>query len=293
MRKAAIGLCAWLTLTGQLAVAQEKEASPPGEAQAPPAEAPAEPPAAEAPGAERPAEASPAAEAAGPMDARQLWKDILVVPRRHVLKRRRVEIMPTYNVTLNDPLIRHHGLGGALNVYLSEALFLGLEGTYYLNDSVKDPRSRYYLLGLQQRVIPSVNRYVFSALLDFGYVPIAGKFTLFGRPIGHWELYIAAGGGVFMSEVLPRDPASEAFSNISVAILLPGVGARAWLGKYFALDFYLKDYLFLDKLEASNRTSEQKAEMAKANAETRLTPNLVFGLGISIFLPGFEYKLPR
>ena len=66
---------------------------------------------------------------------------------REVLKRRRLEIMPTYNVTMNNGLVRHHGLGGQVNFYMSESLFIGVEGTYY----AKQILDRYYLIGVDHR----------------------------------------------------------------------------------------------------------------------------------------------
>jgi outer membrane beta-barrel protein len=285
MKRAAFGLCAWLVLASQAAMAQTPGGDEPA---APPAD---EPPAAEPPSAEAPKEGdvqTPVEQAkAGTADK---YGDVFIVPRRPVLKRRRVELMPTYNVTINDPVIRHHGFGAELNIYLSEAFFIGVEGTYY----AKQLTDRYFLLGVDQRVLPSVNHYVWSALLDFGYVPIHGKFTFFNSSIVHWEVYIQAGVGVFQSEVIPRDPANTGFSNYLIAGLLPGIGTRMWLSRWFAIDAYIKNYIFADQLEPTNRIPGETSDMAASRAESQFTFDLTFGLGISIFLPpGFEYKTLR
>jgi outer membrane beta-barrel protein len=303
MKRAAIGLCACLAsvpmLGGRYALADEKEAQPPGGEQ--PAEAPAEAPAAEPPAAEPPREGQTKTplEEAKPGAATR-WQDIFVVPRRPVLKRKRVELIPTYNVSFNNSLIRHHGFGGMLNVYLSEAFFIGLEGTYYL----KQLTDRYYLLGVDQRVIPSVNRYVWSALLDFGYIPLHGKFTFFNSSIAHWEVFASLGVGVFQAEVIPRDPANGGFSKYLVSGQI-SLGSRLWLARWFSIDIYVKDYLFNDQLEPVTRVAGDTPDpvtgkctaasgCASDNAESRFTNNVVFGVGVSLFLPpGFEYKLPR
>jgi outer membrane beta-barrel protein len=285
MRRAAIGLCAWLAFAaGQAAWAQEKDAEPP-----------AEEPAAEPPAAEPPSESpeKEAQKASTPLEevkpGTKNWQDILVVPRRAVLKRRRLEFMPTYNVTINNGVVRHHGFGGSLNFYLSEALFIGLEGTYY----VRQLQDRYFLLGLDQRVLPSVNRYIWSAFLTFGYVPIHGKFTLFNRAIGHWDVYAQLGLGVFQSEIIPRDPASEGFSSFLISGMV-GIGSRLWLSRWLGIDVYVKDYMFADQLEPTSRTPGESGEQAKSRAESQFTFNIVFGVGLSIFLPpGFEYKQMR
>ena len=299
---------AWLAvplialLGGPVAHAQTKEAEPPA----------AEPPAGEPPASEPPATAPPAtapeqpsgeapkegevvtpSEQAGPPT--QAWSDIFVVPRRHVLKRRRLEIMPTYNTTLNSSMIRHHGFGGALNFYLSESLFIGVEGTYYLH-KITD---RYFLIGVDQRVLPSVNQYNWSAFLDFGYVFASGKFTLFNNAIVHWDTYVSGGVGVFQTEIIPKNPADNGFSSIRIAGLLPGIGTHMWLNKWFALDAYFKDYIFADLLEPNTRTPNDCPDPknncpAAKSAQSQFTFNMVFGVGFSIMLPaGFDYKTPR
>ena len=225
----------------------------------------------------------------------QAWKDIGVLPRRPVLKRYRVEIMPTWNVTLNNPMVRTHGFGGQLNLYLSEALYIGLEGTYYQSQVL----DRYYLVGLDQRVLPSINRYIFSAFLEFGYVPIHGKFTLFNKAVLHWEAYIAGGVGIFQSEIIPRDPANTSFKNILISGLLPAFGLRLSVNRWFALDTYIKSYLFADKLEPTARTTGDCVKGGDCPAKGNAVPapfaaNFVFGLGVTFFLPPkFEYKTPR
>ena len=290
-------LCAWLAamMCGPLALAQDKEATPPGgdEAQ-PPAEAPAEPPTGEPPldsGATTPSEAVP-----------QLApQEIFAIPRRMALRRRRVEFMPTYNVTINNPLIRHHGVGGAFNIYLSEALFLGLEGTYYIRQPTS-PSDRYFLVGADQRVIPSVNQYNWSAFLDFGYVFAHGKFALFNSAVVHWDTYIMGGVGVLSTQIIPRDdPGSkDIFTNLPVfAGLLPGIGTRIWLNRWLALDAYIKNYIFADQLEPPTRVAgdcdpSHNCDKAKERAQSQFTFNVTFGVGLSIFLPpGFEYRTPR
>lgn len=282
-------------------MAQDNEAQPPGGSEAtPPGEEPAQPPVAQPPGAEAPA-TTPAPKAQAPAEEAKAgpgskWRDIYVVPRRSVLKRYRVELMPTYNVTLNNPVIRHHGVGGELRFYLSEALFIGVEGTYYAKQlSEPNGHSRYYELGSQLRVVPSVNRYVWSLFLDFGYVPITGKFTLFNSKVFYWEAWISAGFGILQTEVVTRNPADEGFTNFPLfAGLLPGFGTRLWFTRWLALDAYIKNYIFADKLEPTARPPGMTGEQAKDKAVSSFTFDVVFGVGVSFFLPpNFEYRTMR
>lgn len=320
MRRSANRLCVWtatalaLCSTGKPAYCAEEQVPAGGEA-------PAEPPAAEPPAALP--SSTPAAEVANaptPTDKVRLqgerWKDIVVLPRRYVLKSRRVELMPMYQFNLSNPLMRNHGVGGQLNFFLSEALWLGLSGSYYFPQQSNGPTGTYFLIGAQDKVLPAVNKLVFSALLDFGYVPAHGKFALFNRHIMHWEGYVTAGVGAFMSEVVPVKPSDPAFKNISV-IFDVGIGSRLFLTRWMALNAFLKLYGMPETFEPVNKAGYTRdgagcqqyvkgtmpgspefedgyATCRKENGNQTITFDAVFGLGLSFFLPPkFEYKLAR
>jgi outer membrane beta-barrel protein len=248
---------------------------------------------------------------------KQRWDDIAVLPRRYSLKARRVELAATYHFSFNNPLIRNHGVGGQINYYLSEALWLGVEGDYYFPQQSNDSTGAYFLTGAQDKVLPAVNKLVFSSLLDFGYVPAYGKFALFNRAIVHWEGYVTAGVGVFMSQVIPVKESDPAFNNIS-AIFKVGVGSRLFLTRWMALNSFLTLYGYPDTFEPVANVSYNRdpngacasyytgltagtpqfesayASCRKANGNTTLVLDVTFGLGLSFFLPPkFEYKLPR
>jgi outer membrane beta-barrel protein len=261
-----------------------QEPTPPGSEPTPPGAEPT-PPGAEPtpPGAEP---TPPGAEGAKPAAAEGKkslgalsWSDILTVPRRPILKYHRVEIMPTYNVSFNSSTYRHHSLGAALNFFLSEALAIGLEAAYVQPQQLE----HYFLRGLDDRVLPSVNRYWWNAFANFSYVPVYGKFALFNRWIIQWEAYIQAGLGVIESEWIPRDPAnpSQTFFNVSGNL---GLGLRTFISKWLAFHVYVKDYLFGDKFEPTSGTEPV----------SQFVQHVVFGVGLGLFLPtNFEYKYLR
>lgn len=329
MRRLAIRLCLW-TATALAFCSTGR----PAFGQAPPAggEAPAAPPAGE-PAAEPPREepaglppsssitTSEVAAARTPTDAVQLqgerWRDIMVLPRRPVLKSRRVELVPMYHFSFNNPLITSHALGAQINYFLSEALWLGVHGQYYIPQQSNTPAGSYFLIGAQDKVLPAVNKLVFSALLDFGYVPAYGKFALFNRTVIHWEGYVTLGVGVFMSEVIPVKRNDPAFQNLS-AIFDVGVGSRLFLTRWLALNAFLKLYGYPDTFEPVANSSftrdpnggcstyftglqagspafaDKYAQCRKDKGSTSLALDVVFGLGLSFFLPPkFDYKLQR
>jgi len=212
----------------------------------------------------------------------------VVVPRRKILKYHRFEFIPTYNVTINNPLYRHHGFGGIVNFFLSETFNIGLEGTYYQQQQ----QEHYFLRGLDDRVLPSVNRYWWSAALNFGYVPFYGKFALFDKAIAQWEGYIGAGVGLMQTEWIPRDPVNRARTNFPVVPWHLDIGFRLFLTKWLTVHAYLKDYMLIDNLEPSVRMDTAGSELPKG--ESNFIQNIVFGVGVGMFLPtSFEYKYTR
>ena len=219
------------------------------------------------------------------------WKDILVVPRRPILKYHRVELVPTYNVSIANTLVRTHGFGGIVNYFLSETLALGIEGNY-LQPQLLD---HYTIRGIQDRVLPSVNRYVWNASLDFSYVPVYGKYALFNRYILQWEAYIEAGIGGMESQWISRNPADKNATNFLVQGHI-GVGTRLFLTKWLVIHAYLKDYLFADKYEPADRAlqPDPTAVPPSNTFSSRFVQNVVFGVGVGMFLPtSFDYKYTR
>jgi outer membrane beta-barrel protein len=300
-RASLVALCAAAFLCGYVHTARAQEPTPPAGEPAPPGSEPAppagnepSPPGAEptAPGTEPTPPGGTAATTAEQGEKGKLgsisWRDIVTVPRRPILKYHRVEFIPTYNTTINNSLYRHHGFGGVVNFFLSETLNLGLEGTYY----VPQQQEQYFLRGLDDRILPSVNHYLWSANLNFGYVPFYGKFALFDRWIFQWEGYVQAGLGVIQTEWITRDPADRSATNYDIQWHVD-VGMRMFLTKWLAIHAYLKDYMFVDSLEPSSRGSAV-GSAPPPKGDSQFIQNLVFGVGVGMFLPtGFEYKYTR
>ena len=297
-RASVVALCAALAMCGSARMARAQEPTPPASEPTPPGSEPT-PPASEPtpPGAEptlpgtepTPPGTAPAAAEQGEKGklGSISWRDIITVPRRKILKYHRVELIPTYNTTINNSLYRHHGFGGIINFFLSETLNIGVEGTYYIPQQLE----HYFLRGLDDRVLPSVNKYVWSATVNFGYVPIYGKFALFNRYIFQWEAYIDLGIGAMQSQWIPRDPANDTTSNF-LAQGHVGLGTRLFLTKWLVIHAYLKDYLFADKYEPLNRTGT--ALPPENTFVDKFVNNVVFGVGVGMFLPtGFDYKFTR
>jgi outer membrane beta-barrel protein len=216
------------------------------------------------------------------------WQDIVVVVRKPFLKVSRIELSPSWGVTMNDNIIRHVQLAGALNYYLTDVLAVGIEGQYY----VKSLREPFDLVARQARRLPTVNKYNFGAALNFHYVPIYGKFAVLDKHIISWETALTAGVGFTQSEVLPRDPALQAFKN---NLITPNVGAsmRFFISRFLTINAGIRDYVFVDKFESVNRT-EPNGDIAKGDADSALVNNIMFQAGVSFWFPmSFEYTTFR
>jgi outer membrane beta-barrel protein len=219
------------------------------------------------------------------------WKDIIVVIRKPFLKVRRTELYPMVGTTMNDNMIRHETIGGEFAYYLTDVLAIGVEGQYYVH-SFQEP---YDLVARQARRLPTVNQYNWSTALDFHYVPVYGKFAVLDHRLITWEAYFTAGIGVGQSEVVPRDKAFPGFTNL---LIEPNLGAnmRFFLAKWLTVNLGIRDYLFIDKYEPTNRSATMNATAAdaQAHADSAFVNNIMFQIGLSFWLPtSFDYTTFR
>jgi outer membrane beta-barrel protein len=238
-----------------------------------------------------------AAEAAAPPppvkagDRLESWQDVVVVVRKPFLKAGRFELQPLFQVTLNDNMIRHYAPTAQLTYWLTDVLGVGVEGQYYTHfDTFLEAHD---LVKEDYRRLPTLNEYKFGAALDFHYVPIYAKFAVWNKYMVHWEGMFTIGVGVTESSVLPRDPALPGWDNFNIT---PNVGfqLRVFLASWITFNISVKDYIFVDKFESVMRTADMTVDQAKDNATSQLINNIMFGVGVSLWLPPtFQYTTFR
>jgi hypothetical protein len=236
-----------------------------------------------------PEEPEPPAAAAAAAPSHVSWQDVVVVMRKPFLKQGRLELQPSWNVTLNDNMIRHHAVNGQLIYWLTDVLAVGVEGQYFTRFGFLGPHE---LVATAYRRLPTLNEYDFGAALNFHYAPIYAKFAMFNRFLVHWEGMFTAGVGIVQSRVLPRDSNFPGWTNLLIA---PNIGfqARVFVTDWITLDLGVKDYIFVDKFESVNRRMAD-LEDAKANATTQLINNIMFTAGFSFWIPtSFQYTTFR
>ena len=292
MKRAAVSLFVWCAISGWAAAGHAKRggakaAPPPPAAEPAAAEAgeKAAPAAAEKAGGEAPAaEEKEAAvnEALEPDENKPgkveeegqgkpvklttaSWQDIVVVPRKPFLKGGRLEMAPFFGMSINDNLIRHFAFGADINFFLSDVLWIGVQGEYF----VKSFTERDELIGLQYNRIPTLNRYLYGAALNFGYVPVYGKFALFNKWIVPWEIYASAGAGWTRSQVIPRNPGDLGWNN-DLLTVNGAVGSRFFLFDWLTVNFCVRDYVMPDKFEPTMRAPTESLAAVKARADSTI-----------------------
>ncbi len=224
------------------------------------------------------------------------WADIVVVPRKAFLKSFRLELQPLVGITVNDNLIRHYVFGADLNFFLSDVIWIGLEGQYYIHQLTNQEE----LVGSEYNRAPTLNQYLYGGSFNFGYAPIYGKFALFNRSILSWEIWATAGVGATFTQVIPRDPANDnlIFKNTDLTGNV-GIGSRFFLTDWLTVNFALRDYIIADHFEPKPDGLQAMptittAQEAKDRSQSELVQNLVFYVGVGFYLPTkFQYKTPR
>ncbi|MCB9558701.1 MAG: outer membrane beta-barrel domain-containing protein [Deltaproteobacteria bacterium] len=213
------------------------------------------------------------------------WKDVVVVQPKAFLKRRRVELTPFYATTVNDTLIQHSAIGLELNYFITDILNIGVLGMYYVSNVLdQEFYTRHHF-----NVVPTLNRYLYTATLNMGYVPIYGKFDIFNYWILHYEVFATGGVGVTGTEIIPRKLENEAFTNIALTFQV-GIGGRIFVNKWLALQVAFRDFMMLDKFEPRGRTQRvvedpTTGQNVKDAAETSFINNAVLTFGAAVYFP--------
>ncbi len=217
------------------------------------------------------------------------WQDIVVVPRKAFLKGGRLELAPFTGISINDNLIRHYAFGADINYFLSDVLWIGAQGEYF----IKAFTEREDLIGLQYNRIPTMNRYLYGAAFNLGYVPVYGKFALVNKSIIPWEIFASGGVGWTRSQIIPRNPGDLGWNNDLLTANV-ALGTRFFLFDWMTVNFTFRDYIMADKFEPTTRNPNDSVDMVKSQAESKIVQNVMFYAGVGMYLPAkFQYKSPR
>jgi len=191
---------------------------------------------------------------------------VRAIPRRPLLKSGRVELTPRMGISLNDPYYFHATAGGSLTFFPSEFWGIGIGGNYFyaaLQTQNLELVRQGMVANLADYELPST-----FGFLEFHWIPIYGKLSLFSRGIFHYETYLTLGGGIHAQSTDLLRPAGVA-----------SVGQRLTLTEWCTFSVELRDFMY--------------AGQYKVYHEERPTIShyLVMSMGLSFFIPpSFEYS---
>jgi outer membrane beta-barrel protein len=181
----------------------------------------------------------------------------------------------------------------ALNYYVTEALAVGINGTYYQpfnQDSAFNAQVRR-----AGRVGVPLTEYQWAGALNFTYVPANGKFAGFGDFIFHYDVYVVGGVGAISTRPIPViDPDNRNFDWDPKFAFNAGIGLKIFFNRWFAAVGEIRDYIFLDKLENLTVDEANPTNKDEWLGDSSLTNNVQAQVGFSVFIPfSFDYRLPK
>ncbi|MBN2361381.1 MAG: outer membrane beta-barrel domain-containing protein [Deltaproteobacteria bacterium] len=219
--------------------------------------------------------AVPAEEQAEPEETlgKPLSERIQAVSRKIFLKKNRFELAPSAGFTVNDAFFRSYffQLDAAYHIIepFSVELRLGiapldekLEPVRYLRDEVSstpiDLTRPFYLVDLSGT-----------------FTPLYGKISLFADWIWHYDLYLAAGGGLIGVWKISSVGTNQATALSNTAMLGLGGGMRGFINEWLVVHIDVRDYLYPTVTQSLGFVQNV----------------LVLSAGVGFFFPfGFEHE---
>lgn len=195
----------------------------------------------------------------------RLMDRVKSVPRKPVIKRMRAELTPQAALSLNDPYFNHYGVGGALMFYPHDNFGIGASALYLFAHD--DTDNVAVIRQGQTSVMATLEPADLFASVDFQWVPIYGKISLFDSAIVHFDFYALAGFGV-----------ARTGDRMQVTAA-PGVGQRFVINDWLAFRIELRDYLYMD------------TRAVNTQSQSDIQNYLMLQAGLSAFIPpSFEYS---
>lgn len=207
---------------------------------------------------------------------RKKFKDkIHVVQRKPVLQKKRFELTPRFGTSFNDSLYKSFRVGVNANYHITERLFVGATVDWYdFGGALGGPTDVYNRVQSQTNAVPDTPVPLWSAGAELGFAPIFGKFSMFNRRLGFYDIGVTVGGAwVNARSVRNVTPTAGAGGTISVF-------NHIFLNEWFSLNFEVRDTIYFATLNGS--PDKQLSHAASAAA------------GIGMFFPRkFEYSTPE
>ena len=245
----------------------------------------------------------------GPTEAapqrEEIAEEIYAVQQIYALRLKRHELAPSVAFTLNDPYLKHYGLGLAFNYWFTNVLAVGANFIWY--DWGTNPLERGTdLVGRiqnQSRLGVPINDWQTGAWVNFTYVPFYGKFKV-RKKIFQWDAYLIGGVGFMRTKPITvfgvaTDPPRVFDWQTNVAFNV-GAGLRIFMTRYLTFFTEFRAYMWPDQFENITPESQLPGPDNAGDPSTWLqsgssfVANTSIQIGFTLFLPiKFEYRLPK
>ena len=171
------------------------------------------------------------------------------VEQIYALRRHRLELNPYWGFTLNDQFVSHPGPGVDINYYITNVLAVGVNGNFY--GGLNEDSDFNFENRRATRVAVPLNEYQWGANLNFTYVPMYGKFAGFNEFIFSYDAFLLGGlGAISTRPIAVIDPDNRNFSFKPKLDFNVGFGLRIFLNRWFAARLEIRDYIYVEQLEA-------------------------------------------
>lgn len=195
----------------------------------------------------------------------EFQRQIHVYQRKPFMRNLRLEITPIFGVAINETLTTQLAGGGAMSFHITDEISIG--GSYF--KAFHEKNSGFDEVEDSFGVFPEKKFRDWYAGGHVSYVPVYGKFILFGAAIVHFDAYLVGGAGVMRTYSV----GSEGNNRISWNL---GIGGRLFVTEWLTLNLELRDYMYIEEFKAGSSFMN----------------NVTMHAGISIFAPfsyGYEY----
>ncbi|UCF46026.1 MAG: outer membrane beta-barrel domain-containing protein [Myxococcales bacterium] len=233
-----------------------------------------------------------------PMPQREeIAEEIYAVQQIYALRLKRFELAPSVAFTLNDPYLKHYGLGLAGNYWFTNVLAVGINFIWYDWGTNPFERGTDLVPRIQNqfRLGVPINDWQFGLWANFTYVPFYGKFKV-RKKIFQWDSYLIGGVGLMRTKpIAVFDPEFRSFdwrTNIAFNV---GAGLRIFLTRYLTFFTEFRAYMWPDQFEntAVDPGAPEDSSTWLQSGST-FVANTSIQLGFTLFLPiKFEYRLPK
>jgi outer membrane beta-barrel protein len=177
--------------------------------------------------APEPAQAENASGDIGRTEGKNLRDRLRSVQRRHSRKTGRFSVVPTYSLTVNDPLVTTHTAGGSLYYHLAEGFAFVLGGDLTLMTQKNDYVD---LLRTEERLVLAEPTPAATAGLGISYSPIYGKVALFSDWVVHYDVFLEGRAG--LTDIDGGWKPTGIF----------GIGGRVYLGQALSIDIGVRSF---------------------------------------------------